>query len=98
MDSILNIGMLLVAVILAIWLFRSESGKKKDTWSGVLEIKEIKEYMYKGKKRTDYLLYFRKDTGEKVVYNATEEVYNSFEKGDLAEKQKNVYFPVKKGA
>lgn len=70
MDSILNIGILLVAAILAIWMFRFESGKKKDTWIGFLESKEIKEYMHKGKKKTDYLLNFRKDTGKKVVYNA----------------------------
>lgn len=37
------------------------------------------------------------DSGKKVTYNADEEIYNSFEKGDCAEKKKGEYYPVRKG-
>lgn len=81
---------IIVLITIALYL---EHHKEKLSWTGTLEDKKIHDYFYNGHYSNLYIIYIRKENGERVTFSVTESLYNSFEPGDKVKKGKGEYFP-----
>lgn len=93
MEIILFFIILGLAIFIIIIPFYSESKTKKETWLGILEEKNIKDYYYKGMHQKIYILSILKENGEKVTYDVNEPLFNAFDKGDKVIKKHGEYYP-----
>lgn len=94
-DVLMIIGIIIIGAGLVIWLFLAESKKKNDEWEGTLEDKKVNKYFHRGEEKKDHLLFFKTDSGKKITYSANADIYDTFEKGDRARKQKGEYYPTR---
>ena len=68
--------------------------KTNEEWLGVLEDKKYRTHYHKGKKE-ECMLYFCKDSGEKVRRDVNVATYNSLNIGDRVQKSKGELYPVR---